>query len=49
METRFVSRQGATERVMSHKKVYKVLAKDELFLVWLRKKTKPIRQDGEDL
>jgi hypothetical protein len=30
--TRFSSRHTVTERVMYHKKVYKVLAKDELFL-----------------
>jgi hypothetical protein len=33
VETRFVSRHGMTERVMLHKKVYKALTKDELFLV----------------
>jgi hypothetical protein len=32
VETRFASRHGMTERVMLHKKVYKALAKDELFL-----------------
>ena len=34
-----------TERVMLHKKVYKALAKDEHFLVWLRKQPKPIRKE----
>ncbi len=33
VETRFASRHAATERVMHHKKVYKDLVKDELFLV----------------
>ena len=33
-----------TERVM-HQKVYKVLVKDELFLEWIRKQSKPIRQE----
>ena len=37
VETRFASRHAATERVMHHKKVYKALAKDELFLTWLLK------------
>ena len=37
VETRFALRHAATERVMHHKKVYKALAKDELFLAWLRK------------
>ena len=37
VETRFASRHASTERFMHHKKVYKPLAKDELFLVWLRK------------
>ncbi len=36
VETRFVSRHTVTERVIHHKKVYKTLAKDELFLEWLR-------------
>ena len=44
VETRFASRHGMTERVM-HQKVYKVLVKDELFLEWLRKQPKPIRQE----
>ena len=34
-----------TERVMLHKKVYKALAKDEHFLAWLRKQSKPIRKE----
>ena len=37
VETRFVSRHGMTERVIHHKKVYKTLTKDELFLTWIRK------------
>jgi hypothetical protein len=44
VETRFPSRHAATERVMHHK-VYKALAKDELFLAWLRKQPKTIRQE----
>jgi hypothetical protein len=45
VETRFVSRNGMTERVMLHKKVYKTLVKDESFLVWLRKHPNPIRKE----
>ena len=45
VETRFASRHGMTERVMHQKKVYKALVKDELFLEWLRKQPKPIRQE----
>ena len=45
VETRFTSRHGMTERVMHQKKVYKALVKDELFLEWLRKQPKPIRQE----
>ena len=45
VETRFVSSHGMTERVMHQKKVYKALVKDELFLQWLRKQSKPIRQE----
>ena len=45
VETRFVSRHGMTERVIHQKKVYKTLVKDELFLEWLRKQPKPIRQE----
>ena len=37
VETRFVSRHVATERGIHHKKVYKVLTKDELFLTWPHK------------
>ena len=45
VETRFLSRHAVTERVMHHKKVYKALAKDVLFLTWLRKQPNPIRQE----
>ena len=45
VETRFESRYGMTERVMYQKKVYEGLVKDELFLKWLRKQPKPIRQE----
>jgi hypothetical protein len=45
VETRFASRHGMTGRVMHQKKVYKALVKDELFLEWLRKQPKPIRQE----
>ena len=45
VETRFASRHGMTERVMHQKKVYKALVKDELFLEWIRKHPKPIRQE----
>ena len=45
VETRFASRHGMTERVMHKKKVYKALVKDELFLEWLWKQPKPIRQE----
>ena len=45
METRFVSSHAMTERVMMHKKVYKDLPKDEQFLGWSRKQTKPIRKE----
>ena len=44
VETRFASRHGMTERVI-HQKVYKTLVKDELFLEWLWKHSKPIRQE----
>ena len=40
VETRFVSRHVVTERVIHHKKVYKVLTKNELSLSWLRKSQK---------
>ena len=36
---------GGRCRHMHHKKVYKALVKDELFLAWLRKQAKPIRQE----
>ena len=39
VETRFPSRHAVTERVMHHKKVYKTLTKDEVFLVCLHTQT----------
>ena len=48
IETRFVSSHGMTERVMQQK-VYKALVKDELFLEWLWKQPKPIRQEVHDV
>jgi hypothetical protein len=45
VETRFPSRHAVTERVMYLKEVYKVLSKDELFLAWLYKQSKSIRQE----
>ena len=41
----FVSSHAMTESVMLNKKVYKDLTKDEQFLGWLRKQTKPIRKE----
>jgi hypothetical protein len=35
VETRFASQVSMTERVMQQKKVFKTLAKDELFLEWI--------------
>jgi hypothetical protein len=40
-----VSSHTATEMVTHHKKVYKDLDKDELFLAWLRKQPKQTRQE----
>jgi hypothetical protein len=37
VETRFASQVSMTERAMQQKKVFKTLAKDELFLKWLGK------------
>ncbi len=45
VETTFASSHVMKERVILHKKVYKVLTKDEQFLGWLRKQTKPIRKE----
>ena len=45
VETTFVSSHVMTERVMQYKKVYKDLVKDEQFLGWLWKESKPIRKE----
>ena len=37
VETRFVSQVSMTERAMQQKKVFKTLAKDDLFLEWIGK------------
>jgi hypothetical protein len=37
VETRFASQVSMTERVLSQKKVFKTLTKDELFLEWIVK------------
>ena len=43
VETTFASQVSMTEKVMHQKKVFKALAKDELFLEWLAKQPKVIR------
>ena len=42
VETRFASQVSMTERALQQKKVFKTLAKDELFLEWLGKQPKVI-------
>ena len=49
VETRFTSQVSMTERVMQQKKVFKTLAKDELFLEWLGKQPKVIRLEVQAL
>jgi hypothetical protein len=45
----FASQVSMTERVMQQKKVFKTLAKDELFLEWLGKLPKVIRLEVQTL
>jgi hypothetical protein len=49
VETRFTSQVSMTERAMQQKKVFKTLAKDELFLEWLGKQPKVIRLEVQAL
>ncbi len=49
VETRFASKVSMTERAMQQKKVFKTLAKDELFLEWLGKQPKVIRLEVQAL
>ncbi len=49
VETRFASQVSMTERAMQQKKVFKTLAKDELFLEWLGKQPKVIRLEVQAL
>ena len=49
VETRFASQVSMTERTLQQKKVFKTLAKDELFLEWFGKKPKVIRLEVQTL
>jgi hypothetical protein len=49
VETRFASKVSMTERAMQQKKVFKTLAKDELFLEWLGRQPKVIRLEVQAL
>jgi hypothetical protein len=49
VETRFASQVSMTERALQQKKVFKTLAKDELFLEWLGKQPKVIRLEVQAL